>query len=159
MTDDAKHKLPKVPPLHDVPLPSVAIGNLDSFLAIVGQWNLYDMEVRALRLAARKADGASVEVDLYLPDHYLRPPTPGEPRTEHLFTFRFSGVSECSLVDFGLQNLIGEYDFAAARHAYSGKPAVRVRIMGTVGCDLDLVCDSVSIASTATLSAEDQPDA
>jgi len=136
--------------------PSVPIGNIDAFLAIVGQWNLYDMEVRAVRLAADEAEGPAVEADLYLPDDYLRRRTPDAPRIEHRFTFRFSGVSECSLVGFLRQNIVGEYEFSAAQRAYSGKPCVRVQITGSAGCEIDLLCDAVTVASTATRSMPDE---
>lgn len=151
MSDKQKPELPKIPPLEAAPLPTVPIGNLDAFLDIVGQWNLYDMEVRSVRLGAREADGPAVEVDLSLPDEYLQRPVPGAARTEHRFTIRFTGVSECSVTGFARQNIVGEYEFSAAQHAYSGEPAVRVRIMGTVGCDLDLICESVTIVSAVTL--------
>lgn len=130
--------------------PAVPIGNIDAFIAIVGQWNLYDMEVRAVRLVGSAAEGASVEIDLCLPSQYVRRPISGAPRSEHRFTFRFSGLSEFSLVDFARQNIIGEYEFSAAQHAYSGRPAVRVQFGGSPGCEIDLLCDAVTIESIAT---------
>src|SRR4051812_10213002 len=102
-------------------LPSVPIENLDAFLAVVGQWNLYDMEIRGLRFQTKTSTEAVLEADLYLHGDNLRQRAVGEPATEHEFVFRFSRVQDCNLTSFGRQNVVGEYEFAATSSNDSGQ--------------------------------------
>ena len=132
----------------DLPnLPSVPIENLDAFLAVVGQWNLYDMEIRELRFHAETPTGAVLEADLCLHGDNLRPRAADAPAIEHEFVFRFSGVQDCDVTSFGQQNVVGEYEFVGVPSADTGQASIRVSISGVVGCDLRLKCRTIAIVS------------
>jgi hypothetical protein len=132
----------------DLPdLPSVPIENLDAFLAVVGQWNLYDMEIRELRFRAEPSTGAVLEADLCLHGDNLRPRAVGAQAIEHEFVFRFSDVQDCNLTSFGPQNVVGEYEFAAVPSADTDQAGVRVSISGVIGGDLLLKCRTIAIVS------------
>src|SRR6266404_7367754 len=118
----------------DLPdLPSVPIENLDAFLAVVGQWNLYDMEIRELRFHAETPSGAVLEADLCLHGDNLRQRAADGPAIEHEFVFRFSGVQDCDLTSFGRRKVVGEYEFTGVPSADNGQASIRVSISGVVG--------------------------
>ena len=126
--------------------PSVPIANLDAFLAIVGQWNLYDMEIRALRFKAASPKNAILEADFYLEASNVRAIQPGALPTEYEFVFRFLNVETLDMLSFGTQNIVGEYEFEPTK-LESGAPGIRVLIGGTVGGDLSLTCRAIEVAS------------
>jgi hypothetical protein len=131
--------------------PSVPIKNLDAFLSFVGQWNLYDMEIRALRFRADSPKNATLEADFYLDATAVRQPVTGTPRTEYEFVFRFLGVETLDMMSFGTQNVVGEYEFEPAK-LERGQQGIRVAISGTVGGDLSLTCRSIEVVSAREVS-------
>ena len=126
-------------------LPPVPIANIDAFLAVIGQWNLYDMEVRGAHFNAAPADEPSLDLVLALPGDGAPVDAIATISMEHEFVFRFSGIESVDLIGFGRQNVIGEYEFTGREPGPEGPGLLYVEIDGTVGGSMRCLCHHVSV--------------
>jgi hypothetical protein len=133
-------------------LPSVPIKNLDAFLSIVGQWNLYDVEIRGLRLEPGSGTGRILQADLYLHGDNLRKRTAGVPAIEHEFIFQFSDVQDIDLALGGDNIIIDDYEFGLAEDAHSEQPCIRVSVNSATGGNLLLTCREIAILSVREMA-------
>ena len=135
------------------PLPSTQlVENTEAVLAVFEEMNLFDAELRAVHLATSPGGVPTLELELYLPAEYATRATAAA--AEYRITLRCTDISDLVLADFAGQNVVGDYAFDAAETEAAGR-AVRVYIGGTVGCDLDLLCRSVSVVSVSPVLHQD----
>ena len=126
------------------PLPSSEfLDNAAAMVAIFGQVNLYDADLRAVRLLL--AAVPMTEVDLYLPGAFALA-TGEEPHpSEYRITFACHGVTSVHAEEIHSQNIVGEYGFESAAIT----SARRLWIRGIVGCNLEVHCTRIAIAEVA----------
>jgi len=129
--------------------PPVDIRNVDEFLRAVGQWNLYDMEVRRVRYDASRVGTGTLELSLYLGTDYIRRRPPGATPTEYEFVFQFDRTESLFIDDFA-GAIIGEHEFASATTP-SGASIISVSLTSVCGGDIRFVCSSISVVSVREL--------
>lgn len=123
------------------PLPSFEfLGNASAMLAVFGTVNLYDAELRAVRIGLDAAP--TVDVDFYLPGAFAMAVPEGARATGYRITLRCTGVTVVHADDLSVQNIVGDYGFEAP--ASDGTQRLWVR--GTVGCDLEVRCAGITVA-------------
>ena len=127
------------------PLPTFdAIANSEAVIAIFGQFNLYEADLRAVRLAV--AGVPSLEADFYLPGELAVRVDAGQRPAEYCITLRCSDIAGLGLADFDEQNIVGEYSFETMGDVPDGR-TLKVAFTGSPGCDIELRCRSVAIVS------------
>ena len=134
------------------PLPAFdSVLNSEAVVAIFGQFNLYDAELRAVRLMA--VEGAPcLEADFYLRGELAVRVDVGQRAAEYCITLRCSDIAGLGLADFDDQNIVGEYAFEAVADVPDGR-IVRVAITGSPGCDIELRCRSVAVVAVGFASS------
>lgn len=137
-------RIPGTPTL--MHLPPVPIANIDAFLAAIGQWNLYDMEIRGVRFDPAATEGPTLDLVLALPGDGAPATAIGADTEEHEFVFRFSGIESLDLVGFGRQNVIGEHEFTLGEPGPDGTPLIFAEIDGTVGGSMRCLCRRIAVA-------------
>ena len=126
------------------PLPVYdAIANSEAVIAIFGQFNLYDAELRAVRLTS-VAGVPCLEADLYLPGEAAVRVDASQRAAEYCITLRCSDIAGLGLADFDDQNVVGEYAFETMPDVPDGR-SLKVAFTGSPGCDIELRCRSVAI--------------
>ena len=128
--------------------PPVAIKNVQSFLDVVGKWNLYDFEISALRLLDNGLPSGSLEIDLRFHSDYLEERPTGIAAAEYLFVFAFYGVAALELAGFGEQFVVGEHLFE------SDSNAIYVSLESVAGGLLRFTCTSIELLSSIKVPAE-----
>ena len=122
------------------------LGGTDALTGVFGQVNLYDADLRAVRLAVAAGGVPAVEVDLHLPAEFAAGVPATERAAEYRVTLRCADAADVAVANFGRQNVVGDYAFSAVTPAPADGPAVHVSLQGAVGCDLVLRCRTVSAA-------------
>lgn len=124
------------------PLPAFdAVENSEAVVSIFGHFNLYDAELRAVRLM-RVASVPCLEADFVLQNR----------GAEHGVTLRCIDIAGLGLADFDHQNIVGEYAFEVIADVPDGR-SVRVAITGSAGCDIELRCRSVAVVAVEFVPA------
>lgn len=132
--------------MDSLPLPAFdVIANSESVVAIFGQFNLYDAELRAVRLTSA-AGVPCLEADLYLPGELAARVEAGQRAAEYCITLRCSDIAGLGLADFDEQNVVGEYAFETMPDVPDGRN-LKVALTGSPGCDIELRCRSVAVIS------------
>jgi hypothetical protein len=126
------------------PLPAFdAVLNSEAVVTIFGQFNLYNGELRAIRLML--AEGMPcLEADFYVPGEFAVRIAAGQRAPEYGITLRCTDIAGLGLADFDHQNIVGEYAFEVVADAPDGR-GVRVAVTGSPGCDIELRCRSVAV--------------
>jgi hypothetical protein len=123
-----------------LPLPSFdALENTAAWLAVFEAVNLYDAELRAVRLNVDASQSA--ELDLYLPGEFaIR--VPAERRaSEYCATIRCIEVSLVRAEGLGRQAIVGDYAFDSRSAHDRG-----LRVRGALGGDLEIRCGRLAVA-------------
>ena len=128
------------------PLPAFdAISNSEAVIAIFGQFNLYDADLRAIRLTS-VAGMPCLEADFYLPGDAAVRVDASQRAAEYCITLRCNDIAGLGLADFDEQNLVGEYAFEPLADVPDGRN-LKVAVTGSPGCDIELRCRSVAVVS------------
>ena len=130
------------------PLP--AFNLLDNAAAVLGVFetvNLYDADIRGVRVSL--AAPPAVEVDLHLPGSWAASGTAAGRTAECRITFRCLDATAVHVDDLHAQNVVGEYGFEEDPDG-NGR---RFWIQGTVGCDIDVRCARIEVASVEPIRA------
>jgi hypothetical protein len=135
--------------------PPVPIENIDAFLGIVGQWNLYDMEIRGVSYRADRVGTGVLELSLYLHADNLRPRQAGAPAAEYEFVFRFDGAERLFMDDFA-GAIVGEHEFAS-RTAPNGAAFIDVSLSSISAGDIRFLCTNITVLSVRELAVREQP--
>jgi hypothetical protein len=130
--------------------PPIAIANIDRFLALVGQWNLYDMEIRDIRYHADRVGTGVLELTFYLHADNVRPRPSGQPETEFEFVFRFDDAEGLVIDDFA-GSVVGEYEFIS-RRAPDARPFVEVSISSVGPGDIHFLCSAITVVSAREIA-------
>ncbi|MBC8119988.1 MAG: hypothetical protein H7X75_10480 [Burkholderiaceae bacterium] len=131
----------ETPPLPDFTL----VEHAAAVVAVFGQFNLYDAEIRALRFARGPDYEGSFEVDFHLPGEFASGVAESARACEYRITLRCDDVADLTLEGFGRQNVVGDYCFQQISPPSAGTRGVQVRIDGTVGGSIDLLCRGVRV--------------
>ena len=127
-----------VPP----PLPSVAlVRRADAVIDALGQFNLHDAELRAVRVTLAPGNVPTLEADFYLDAHRI--------------TLRCTDVADLALADFEHQNVVTGYAFEPTTPDDPDGRHVHVTLTGAPGCDLDLRCAAVEVVAVVPVPADD----
>ena len=128
------------------PLPAFdAVLNSEAVVTIFGQFNLYDSEMRAIRLTL--VEGAPcLEADFYLPGEFAVRVEAAQRASEYCITLRCTDIAGIGLADFDQQNIVGEYAFETVTDMPDGRN-LKVAITGSAGCDMELRCRSVAVVA------------
>jgi len=129
--------------------PPVPIANVDKFLSVVGQWNLYDMQIRCVRWESERVGTGTLELCLYLGADNIKRRPPGAPATEYEFVFRFDGTEGLFIDDFA-GSILGEHEFEA-RVAPNGAEFIDVSLSSVNAGDIHFLCSSISVVSVREL--------
>jgi hypothetical protein len=119
------------------------VQNASAVVAAFGQFNLYDADLRAVRLTLSDEGVPILETDLYLPGEFALDGN-GVAETEYRITLRCAHVVGVMLADFGGQNVVADYAFEPLGAGAPDGALVRVWIHGMPGRDVDLRCRAVS---------------
>ena len=122
-----------------------AIANSEAVIAIFGQFNLYDADLRAVRLTS-VAGVPCLETDFYLPGEAAVRVDASQRAAEYCITLRCSDIAGLGLADFDEQNVVGEYAFEPLADM-PDRRNLKVAITGSPGCDIELRCRSVAVIS------------
>ena len=130
--------------MEPLPLPSFdVLENTAAWLAVFESINLYDAELRAVRLNLRTSQSA--ELDLYLPGEFAVRVPIEQRKSEYCITVRCTEISSFRADDIGHQLVVGDYAFdnvSAHERAF--------RIRGALGGDLEVRCKRIEIARVET---------
>ena len=138
------------------PLPSIAlVRRADAVIDALGQFNLYDAELRAVRVTLAPGNVPTLEVDLYLPSAGASDDGARALAGEHRVTLRCTDVADLSLADFEHRNVVTGYAFERAESEDDDRRAVHVTLTGSPGCDLDLRCAAVEVVAVEPAPADD----
>jgi len=132
-------------------VPPVPIGNVDAFLSAIGQWNLFDMEVRRLRYEGERVGTGTLELYLYLGVSNVRRVEPQAAATEYEFVFRFDGAEGLFVDDFA-GSIIGDYEFTS-HVAPDGRPYIEVSLSSISAGDIRFLCTAITVVSARELPA------
>ena len=128
------------------PLPAFdMIANSEAVIAIFGQFNLYDAELRTVRLMS-VAGVPCLEADLYLSGELAVRVDAAQRAAEYCITLRCSDIVGLGLADFDHQNIVGEYAFETMDDVPDGR-SLKVALTGSPGCDIELRCRSAAVVS------------
>lgn len=131
-------------------MPSIPITNLDLFLTAVGQWNLFDMEIRGVRYHAPRIGTGTLELDFYLQTDNLRPRAADIAATEFEFAFRFAGAEGLSIDDFA-GSIVADYEFSARQVPGREPPYIDISLTSNSVGDISFLCESVTVVSVREL--------
>ena len=130
------------------------------FDALFGGWSsFHDAILTGVRLASGGEHAPTVEVDLDLPTTYEPEPDGSmRPVGVHRVTLRFQRVAQLTMTDFLGTNWVGELKLGHVDPAAHEGRTIRVSIeaIAGAGCDLDLVCDTITVAA---ITPQDQQPA
>lgn len=127
------------------PVPAFdAVLNSEAVVTIFGQFNLYDSELRAIRLTL--VDGMPcLEADFYLPGELAVRVEAVDRASAYCISLRCTDIAGLGLADFDEQNIVGEYAFETVADVSDGR-GVRVAVT-SAGCDIELRCRSVAVVA------------
>jgi hypothetical protein len=118
--------------------------NAEAWLAVFESVNLYDAELRAVRIDLERSQ--NVEIDLYLPGEFAMAVPVDRRAEEYCITVKCTGVSAVRAQDISRQNIVGEYGFDVGESA----DARIFWLKGTVGCDLEIHCHRIAVAQVVS---------
>jgi hypothetical protein len=129
--------------MDDLPPPPefALLGNAAAVLRVFETVNLYDADVRAVRVALAAAP--SVEVDVHLPGSWAVAVPEADRAAEYRVTVRCLDVTAVHVDDLSAENVVGEYGFDEDPDG-EGR---RFWIRGVVGCDVDVRCAHIEVAA------------
>ena len=127
--------------------PAGLVQNAEAVRALFGQFNLYDAELCGVRLTVARGGLPVLEADLVIPGALALPAGVADRARDYRVTLRCSDVVDVSLADFSDHNLVAEYAFEALGDETPDERRVRVAITGAPGCDIELRCLTVAVAS------------
>lgn len=128
------------------PLPEFSlVESSEAVVSIFGQFNLYDAELRAVRLSAT-AGVPALEADFYLLGEFAVRVDAAHRAAEYGITLRCTDIAGLGLADFDQQNVVGNYAFEAIDDAPDGR-GVRFAVTGAAGCDIELRCRSIAVVA------------
>ena len=128
------------------PLPSAhLVENADAVVAALGEFDLHDGELRAVRLLLAPGDVPVLEADFHLRARGGDDDDPGEHAEEYRVTLRCTDIADLGLADFDHTNVVGSYAFEPLGADAPDGREVRVSVIGVLGCDLELRCASVAV--------------
>src|SRR5690349_18080468 len=93
------------------PLPAFELVEDAAVVAVFGQFNLYDADVRTLRFTTGAGPGAVLEIDLDLPGEFAAAVAAAERAPAYRITLRCADVADLAALGFGPQNVVGDYGF------------------------------------------------
>ena len=134
-----------------VPVVEDEILNRAAFDAVFGGWSsFHDAMLIAVRLGSDGPHAPTVEADFDLPTGFEQQSDGSMLRVGvQRVTLQFRRVAHVSLDEFFPTNWVGEVHLARVDPAlHEGRP-LRVTLEGIagVGCNLDLVCDTIAVAA------------
>ena len=136
-------------------LPSTeVVENARAVVSVFGQFNLYDAELRAVRLTLDPGGEPALEAEFFLPGELAAGVAAPTRAAEYGITLRCTDIAGLGLADFDHQNVVGEYAFEAVAGAPEGR-GVRVSITGAAGCDIEVHCRSVAVVAVTPARAAD----
>ena len=122
-----------------IPLPSFdVLENTETWLAVFGSVNLYDSELRAVRIDLDRSQSA--EVDLVLPGEFAVRVPRDQRADQYTITLNCSLVSGILLEGIWQQNYVVDYAFEAP-----SSDARVLRIQCSPGCDLRIECTRIAV--------------
>ena len=132
-----------LPPLPEFDL----LGNAAAVLDVFETVNLYDADVRAVRVSM--SGPPSVEVDVHLPGSWAAAVPDADRPAEYRITFRCLDATAVHVDDLDTENVVGEYGFDEDPDG-NGR---RFWIQGTVGCEIDVRCAHIEVAGVEPVAA------
>lgn len=129
-------------------LPSIAlVAHADTLIALFGQFNLYDAELRGIRLAVGHGGVPTLEADFIIPGELALPTGRADRARDYRVTLRCTDVVDLALADFADQNVVVEYAFEPLGADAPDERAVHVSVTAAPGCDFDLRCRAVAVVA------------
>ncbi len=133
----------------DLPPPPAfdLLDRADALLAVFGTVNLYDADVRGVRLTLEAPP--AIELDLHLPGSWAAAVAEADRPEEYRVTLRCLDATAVHADDLHTQNVVGEYGFEDDPDG-NGR---RFWIRGVVGCDIDVRCAHIEVAGVEPVRA------
>lgn len=131
------------------PAPLAVVANADALVALFGQLDLHDAELRAVKAELAPAGTAMLDVELLIPGELALAHGTADRAAEYRVTLRCSDVTDLTLADFLEQNVVAGYTFEIDDPAATDGRTVHVAITCSPGCDLELRCRTIGVASVA----------
>lgn len=143
--------LPPSAPLPSLPL----VRHAEAVVDLFGRFDLVDAELRAVRVTLAPGNVPTLEADLHLSGALAADGAAADRDAEYCVTLRCVDVADLSLADFEYRNLVTAWAVEPAEPADPDGRDVRVALTGGPGCDLDLRCAAVDVASVSRVPADD----
>ena len=140
-TLDSSSMIPSSVPLR------VSVANTDAVVALFGQLDLHDADLRALRLTIGIDGVAMLEADFVLPGEFALATGSADRGSDYRITLRCTDVVDVALADFADQNVVAEFVCDAAEGDTSDGRAARLAITCSPGCDIELRCRTIAIVA------------
>jgi hypothetical protein len=86
-----------------------------------------------------------LDLELWLPGELALATGTANRGAEYRITHRCNDVSDLTLADFLVQNVVAEYTFETEHPAATDGRTVHVAITCSPGCDLELRCRSIAV--------------
>jgi hypothetical protein len=127
------------------PAPAAIVTNADAVVAIFGQFDLHDAELRSVHAGHAPNGTATLDAVFAVPGELALATGSANRGAEYRVTLRCSDVSDLTLADFLEQNVVAEYAFETEDPAATDGRTVHVVITCSPGCDLELRCRTIAV--------------
>ena len=145
--------------MQPAPSPSTAptlVRHADAVIDHFGRFDLHEAELRAVRVTLGPGNVPTLEADLYLAGLLAADGAPADRGALYRVTLRCTDVADLSLADFEHENVVTGWSFEPAEQEDAAdERTVHVTLTGAPGCDLDLRCATVEVASVDAVPADD----
>jgi len=133
------------------PAPLATVANAAAVVAVFGQFDLHDAELRAVHAGLARDGTAVLDVELALPGELALASGAADRGAEYRVTLRCSDVTDLTLADFLEQNVVAEYAFEMEHPAATDGRTVHVSITCSPGCDLELRCRTIAVTGVQAI--------
>ena len=127
----------------------------EAVVDLFGRFDLLDAELRAVRVTLAPGNVPTLEVDLHLSGALAADGAAADRDAEYCVTLRCVDVADLSLADFEYRNVVTGWAVEPTEHADADGRNVRVALTGGPGCDLDLRCAAVDVASVSPVPGDE----